>query len=192
MVFFFYILRTGTAEPVHKTLSHMRHKTEKRSWCPVHSEHLLPDFQILLGSTCSTANSRPGSSRLALGARAGGATRPSAHPSRTAAPPRQPPQSAAESIAAFGSHNSRIYVKMRPKNTGANGRERLYSANKNTIQVMQSKMAASISPEVFVCKAEALAISFTTITKGKGEITALFQHGFLPACTTHPSLYQKV
>lgn len=86
--FFFYILGTGTAEPVHKTLSHMRHKTEKRSWCPVHSEHLLPDFQILLGPA---ANSHPGSSRLALGARAGGATRPSAHPSRTAAPPRQPP-----------------------------------------------------------------------------------------------------
>lgn len=51
---------------------------------------------------------------------------------------------------------------------------------------MHSKTAASISSEMFVCKVEAQAISFATITKRKGEITALFQPGFPPVCAVQP------
>lgn len=54
------------------------------------------------------------------------------------------------------------------------------------IQGMHSKMAASISSEMFAYKAEALAISFVTITKGKGEITTLFQSGFPPVSAAQP------
>lgn len=66
--------------------------------------------------------------------------------------------------------------------------ERLYSTNKNTIQVMCSKTAASISSEMFACKVEALAISFVTIMKGKGEITTVFQAGFLPFPLCNPTI----
>lgn len=54
------------------------------------------------------------------------------------------------------------------------------------IQVMHSKMAASISSEMFACEVEGLAISFATITKGKGEITTLFQPGIPPIRAVQP------
>lgn len=55
------------------------------------------------------------------------------------------------------------------------------------MRVMQSQMAASISSEMFACKAEALAISFSTITKGKGENYSTFS-AWLPSCLCNPSL----
>jgi len=54
------------------------------------------------------------------------------------------------------------------------------------IRVMHGKTAASISSELFAYEAKALAISFVTTTKGKGEITALFQPGFAPVCAAQP------
>lgn len=81
---------------------------------------------------------------------------------------------------------------MRPENIGTNGRERLCSVSENMTQVMHSKMATSISSGMFAHKAQAPAISFATIIKGKGEITARFQPGFPPICAAQPiPLYTK-